>query len=116
MPDPTEQRSEKRISHTAKTLKIKSASGVPALANKELEGATINISASGLQIILNSAIPLKSTIDVWITLEDGNTQHFLSGEVRWCNEAKTNEFHIGVLLKNRTDIQTDYAEWRNLFK
>jgi hypothetical protein len=116
MPDFIEHRAEKRISHKAKSLKIKSASGAPQLANKEFEGSTVNISASGLQIILDHEIPLNSSIDVWVTLDGDTRQHFLSGEIRWCSEAKPNEFHIGILLKNRSDMETDYTHWRGTFK
>jgi len=113
---PVEHRSEQRISHKAKSLKVKSASGSPQLTNKEFLGSTVNISASGLQIILDHSLPLNSTIEVWVTLDGDTKQHFLSGEVRWSNEAKQGEHHIGILLKNRTDIATDYTHWRETFK
>ena len=116
MTDQIEHRSEKRIGHKAKSLKIKSVTGAPQLANKQFEGSTVNISASGLQIILDHAVPLNSAIDVWVTLDGDTRQHFLSGEVRWCSEAKSNEFHVGILLKDRTDIETDYKHWRGTFK
>jgi hypothetical protein len=116
MPDPIEHRSEKRIGHKAKSLKIKSVAGAPQLANKVFEGSTVNISASGLQIIIDHSITLNGIIELWVILDGNATQFFLSGEVRWCNEAKAGEFHIGILLKNRTDIQTDYNSWRASFK
>jgi hypothetical protein len=116
MPEYTEHRSERRISHKAKSLKIKSASDSPQLANREFHGDTVNISASGLQIILDHSVPLNSSIELWVILDGNTTQYFLSGEVRWCNEAKNNEFHIGILLKNRPDVETDYTKWRESFK
>lgn len=115
MPDQIEHRAEKRISHKARSLKIKSAAGAPHLANEVLEGSTVNISASGLQIILSCAVPLNSAIDVWVALDNASGQKFsLSGEVRWCSEAKAGEFHIGILLKDKPN--TDYQSWRTTFK
>lgn len=115
MPDHAEKRSERRIGHKAKSLKIKSASGAPHLANEVLEGSTVNISASGLQIILGTAVQLNSTIDVWVMLDNANAEKFaLTGEVRWCSEAKAGEFHIGILLKDKQG--SDYQSWRATFK
>lgn len=116
MTDFTERRSEKRINRKAKELKIKSVDGAPELANREIQGNTVDISASGLQIVLDCNIPSGTTIEVWITPEDDKMRYHLAGMVRWSSEVKSDEFHIGILLLGREDIETDYLLWRDKFR
>ncbi len=101
----------------ALNLKIVFSSENPNLLGKTLAGSTLDVSASGLRIELNQAIKIDSVLDVWVTLKDNNKKYFLTGNVRWCNAADDGSlFHIGVVLRQRSDTVTDLDSWRASFK
>lgn len=118
MPEHQERRIDKRISQTeAFSLKIMFTSENPTLLGKSLYGSTIDISASGLKLSLQSQLPIDSTIDVVVILKGSPKQYFLSGKVRWCkkDEAKGN-YHVGVALQDLFNTETDYEAWRVALK
>ncbi len=118
MPDSDERRIDKRVAQTAAfSLKIIFTSDNPALLGKNLYGSTIDTSASGLKLALQSELPVNSTIDVVITLKGNPKQYFLSGKVRWCR--KTDEgtnYHVGIALQDLLNTETDYKAWQEALK
>lgn len=89
----------------------------PRLLGKTLKGSTIDISSSGLQIMLGTALPPNSTIDMSVTLKDNPDKFFLSGKVRWCNEAEEPDtYKIGIALQDLINTDTDYKRWRQTVK
>jgi len=117
MPNPEERRADKRIEHKASKLKIVFTSDTPGLLGKVLTGSTVDISASGLQITLNTAVPVDSTMDVSITLDGDPKAYFLSSKVRWCKQSdQDNTYNVGLVLQDLFNTDTDYNSWRETFK
>ena len=118
MTDNHERRVDKRITETAAfSLKIIFTSENPNLLGKSLYGSTIDVSASGLGLALDSPLPKDSTIDVVVTLKGNSKQYFLSGKVRWCRENKDDgKHHVGIALQDLTNTDTDYKAWREALK
>lgn len=119
MSEEVNRRVDKRISQKeALKLSIIFSSENPGLLGKTLKGSTIDISASGLQITLATALPPDSTIDMSITLKDDPDKYFLSGKVRWCRKAEDEEgmYHVGIVLQDLINTETDYKRWRKSFK
>lgn len=84
---------------------------------KELDmiGTTIsckalNVSASGMMVACDQAIPAGSFIDLWVDDSERAGKFFLSSEVKWASENQPGEYQIGVLLLD--GAATDIAEWR----
>lgn len=99
------------------SLKIVFSSENPGLLGKKLSGETLDVSASGLRILLPVAIKLDSVLDVWVTLHNENTKYFLTGNVRWCRENDEGEgYLIGLVLRERTDTITDLSGWKKKMK
>ena len=113
-----ERRVEERYERSAElSMKIVFSSENPDLLGKTLDGSTIDVSASGLRIVLNRPIKMDSVLDVWVNLKDQNKKYFLTGNVRWCNETEVGgAYQIGVVLRERTDTVTDLSSWQALFK
>jgi len=111
-----ERRESKRETyHTALSLQIVFASVAPSLLGKKLDGETIDISAKGLCIALNYAIPVDCTLDVWVTLKDSSKKYFLSGKVRWTKPiGNQGKFASGIYLFERTDTKTDLNDWKKI--
>ena len=62
-----ERRAEVRIDHKEElNLKIVFSSENPGLLGKTLDGSTVDVSASGLRIMLNQPIQIDSVLDVWV--------------------------------------------------
>ncbi|TNF33345.1 MAG: PilZ domain-containing protein [Gammaproteobacteria bacterium] len=113
-----ERRAEARYSRTEHiSLKIVFSSENPGLLGKNLDGKTVDVSASGLGLVLDRPIQVDSVLDVWVTLKDQNKKYFLTGNVRWCSELEVGgAYKIGLVLRERTDTVTDLAAWRTVFK
>lgn len=112
-----ERRADKRIAHTeAVSLKILFTSENPSFLGKNLDGSTLDISASGLRLSLQSELPVDSTIDVAVTLKDSPRQYFLSGKVRWCKKVEDGSYQAGIALQDLINTETDYKAWRAALK
>ena len=113
MSDQNRRANERHNRQEALSLTIIFTSRNPELLGKTLKSSTIDISASGLRIVLGTALPLESTIDVLITLKDDPDEFFLSGKVRWCRDAEEEgTYQIGIALNDLINTETDYKRWR----
>ena len=98
-------------------LKIVFSSENPGLLGRKLDGSTLDVSATGMRIMLNNAIRVNSVLDVWVALKEQNRKYFLTGNVRWCNESeKSGIFQIGLILRERSDTVTDLHNWQQVFR
>ncbi|MCW8955406.1 MAG: PilZ domain-containing protein [Gammaproteobacteria bacterium] len=113
-----DRRADPRIEQAADlTVKIVFSSSSPGLLGKNLDGKTVDISASGLRVSLDRPIDVDSVLDVWVMMKKENKKYFLTGNVRWCNETEQpGIYHAGVVLRERTDTITDLRSWRKSFK
>ena len=118
MSEQINRRADKRhIQHEALSLTIIFTSQNPGLLGKTLKGSTIDISSSGLRIVLGTPLPPDSTIDMSLTLKDDPNKFFLSGKVRWCHAAEEEDMHeVGIVLQDLINTETDYKRWRKTVK
>ncbi|MDH5611683.1 MAG: PilZ domain-containing protein [Gammaproteobacteria bacterium] len=118
MSDNINRRSESRhLQQEALSLTIVFSSQNPGLLGKRLKGSTIDISSSGLRIMLTTALEPDSTIDMSIALKDDPDKFFLSGKVRWCKSAEEpGTYQIGIALQDLYNTDTDYKRWRKTVK
>lgn len=109
-----ERRQDPRIENSSVLdLKILFASETPGLLGKNISGSTVDISVSGLGLLVDIDVPVKSTLDVRITLKGEFKKYFLSGKVRWCRPSvEEGMYALGVALHERTDVDTDLESWK----
>lgn len=78
--------------------------------------STVDISASGMQILLNEALPIEQLVEIWIVLADNLGTFNLIGKIsRVTEQDETDEpdcFLTGVQLQNHSP---DIRAWRELF-
>jgi hypothetical protein len=89
---------------------------IVSCADEELVGTTIScealdVSASGLRIVAEAAIPAGSQLDLWVDNSAGPGKFFLSSNVRW-SHAVDKGFQAGVELHD--GATTDIEEWREM--
>jgi len=113
-----DRRDEERFERKEElNMKIVFSSDNPGLLGKIIDGGTIDVSPSGLRIMLNQPIKIDSVLDVWVNRKQENKIYFLTGNVRWCKETDMGGiYQIGLVLRERTDTLTDLASWRALFR
>ncbi|MCW8830457.1 MAG: PilZ domain-containing protein [Gammaproteobacteria bacterium] len=118
MSDQNNRRADTRYTqHEVVSLTIIFTSQNPGLLGKTLKGNTIDVSASGLRIVLGTALPPDSTIDVSIKLKDDPNKFFLSGKVRWCRETvEAGTYQVGVVLQDLINTETDLKRWKKTIK
>ena len=77
---------------------------------------SVDISAAGLQIILDRFVARDSRVEIWLVLlEDRQTYH-LQGRISWVEGRDENgreRFHAGVQLLPTRD--SDFENWLGLF-
>lgn len=82
--------SEERRNHPRETrverllIQIAASDGAPDLAGATLASRTYDVSASGLAVTLERALPQDSHVELWVRIEGDRGKYFLAGTVRWC--------------------------------
>lgn len=117
MPNFEDRRTFRRTQKSyAVQLKIVFSSDNPRALGKVLDGSTVDVSASGLRLLMSQPLKVGSTIDINITLDRDFREYYLSAIVRWCKEMEDGGYQAGAELQDLTDTQTDYRAWKMMFK
>ncbi len=98
------------------SIKVAFSSQNPELLGKTLGSESVDVSASGLRIVLNQAVEVNSILDVWVNLHDKNKRFFLTGNVCWCKELEDSDsYQAGLMLHESAEEVTDLTDWQALF-
>ena len=97
-------------------LKIVFSSDNPRTLGQVLDGATVDVSASGLRLSMHQPLSVNSTIDIKVTLDRDFREYFLSAKVRWCKQMDDGSYQAGAELQELSDTPTDYRAWKMMFK
>ncbi|MHB1228931.1 MAG: PilZ domain-containing protein [Halothiobacillus sp.] len=77
-----------------------------------------DVSASGLNITMESPLPVGTEVQLSIYILDEDVVFFVSGIILWCalstEESLKPQFHAGIELSYRKE-DTDFHDWRALF-
>lgn len=86
-----------------------------------LMGKVVDVSASGLSVLLKQAVDPQMDLELLISVEEPETQFLIWGTVMWCREntAGITEnrdygYRAGIILAIEQD-QEDSIDWRALF-
>lgn len=112
-----EKRISKRFIPTQDVeIKVLFSSDNPAFLGKTFPAKSIDISKEGFRLELCKKLVKNSVLDLVITFKDQQREYFLTGNVRWIKEmSKPDQFHAGVVLRDRTDENCDLDKWRSEF-
>lgn len=78
---------------------------------------SVDISAVGLQVILDRFVPRDSRVDIWLVLLENRQTLHLKGRLSWVEGRDENgreRFHAGIQLLPAPD--SDFEVWLDLFK
>lgn len=85
----------------------------PELKDTTLSCATLDVSASGMQLLLAEALPKDALLQLWVEIKGCPGKFLLSGVVRW-SRPNEDEFVCGVELKEDDEL-SDLKDWQDLF-
>lgn len=109
----TEQRQEYRLD-SKETVFIELASASPdgTQPAEILVSTSVDISANGLQVVVNQPLELNRILQVAVQLEDSDSPINLVTEVKWIIEDQVNQrWMVGLAMLESDD--TRLAEWKN---
>lgn len=108
-----EQRSEYRLADTI-TIFIETFSapaGESRLANSIVISKTIDVSANGIQVVMDKPLPLGSILQFCLETKGGDERFHLAGEVMWLSEtAQQKQYLVGFKILDAE--QTHISEWK----
>lgn len=110
----SEQRQEYRLnSRETVFIELASASHDGREAEEILVSKSVDISANGLQVLVNQPLEMNRILQVAISLEDLDTPISLVTEVKWivANEEQQ-QWMVGLALLESDD--TKLAEWKTI--
>lgn len=84
----------------------------PELAGKNIACESINVSANGIQVLLNEHAPVGTELDIWVSIPKSKQKTFhLTAAIRWIKPNKDETaFRAGldVSSSDKNDLDTWY--------
>jgi hypothetical protein len=97
-------------------VKILFSSENPSLLGKTIQTTAIEMSPKGLRLEVAHAIEIDSVLDIMVKFKSSDRKYYLTGNVRWRVPSVTGEYHIGLILRERTDVASDFKAWKRNFE
>lgn len=115
MPMPEERRNAPRLLRDENVVvKILAAPERPELVGTVIECGTVDVSATGLRILLETAVAAGSQLGLEVDVADQGQRYFLGGEVMWSRETEAAGIYlIGVHLLEGNGFEME--RWNSLF-
>ncbi|MEW6647450.1 MAG: PilZ domain-containing protein [Pseudomonadota bacterium] len=112
---PEERRTAPRLLRDENVVvKILVAPAQPELVGTKVECSTVDVSASGLRLLLETPVETGSQLGLEVDLTEHSDRYFLGGEVMWSRETEAAGIYlIGVQLLG--EDTPALQQWRSLF-
>lgn len=111
MSNSTDKRSEIRVSEeTTFFVEIHSQNDDESNDTKVIVCNSLDISANGIQLQMDTEVPTGSILRICADLKPGQKELYLVGEVRWI-EKEDDHYNIGFELYDAEN--TDISGWKN---
>lgn len=94
-------------------VKVLDCESKPELKDTTLSSATLDVSASGMQLLLAEALPQDALLQLWVEIKGCPGKFLLTGVVRW-SRPSGEEYLCGVELQEDDEL-SDLADWQDLF-
>lgn len=105
-----EKRRTRRIEHIAPVeVKVQSCPGFHDLEGRKFSATTRDASETGLRLILDSALPVNTFLELNVLL--GDTRYLLTGRVVWSSLIDAAAAHTGIIFTE--EAESRMASWKN---
>lgn len=113
MSDMSERRGDLRGAREERLfVKVVSSNDTANTDSLIISGATEDVSASGLSLLVSENIPAETQLELWVEIKGCPGKFLLTGLVRWCRP-RADEFNCGIELID--EGISDLADWQDLF-
>lgn len=110
---------KRKIDHYISTsdteVKILFSSENPSLLGQKVHATAIEMSPRALRLEVPFPLEIGSVLDVALKIRGLNRDYQLTGNVRWRVPSITGTYHIGLVLRERSDIKSDFKTWKTDF-
>jgi len=115
MPEEEERRNAPRLLRDENVVvKILAAPDRPELVGTVVECSTVDVSATGLRLLLETAVAAGSRLGLEVDVTEQGGRYFLGGEVMWSRETEAAGIYlIGVQLLEGNGFEME--GWNRLF-
>lgn len=112
---PEERRNAPRLLRDESVVvKILAAPARPELVGTAVECSTVDVSATGLRLLLETPVAAGSQLGLEVDLTENSDRYFLGGEVMWSRETEAAGIYlIGVQLLEGNGFES--GRWNSLF-
>jgi hypothetical protein len=97
-------------------VKILFASENPSLLGKTMQTTAIELSPHSIRLEVEQAIEIGSVLDISVKLANSHRAYHLTGNVRYRLPSFKGQHHIVLVLRERTDVHTDFKAWKANFE
>lgn len=96
-------------------VKILFSSENPSLLGKTMKTTAIEMSPRSIRLEVASPIEIDSVLDIVVNLDGSERSYNLTGNVRWRLPSTRGQYHIILVLRERSDIRSDFKAWKSNF-
>jgi len=103
------------VSADGTQVKILFSSENPSLLGKTMKTTAIEMSPRSIRLEVASPIEIDSVLDIVVKLDSSERSYNLTGNVRWRLPSTRGQYHIILVLRERSDIRSDLRAWKSNF-
>ena len=103
------------ISAVGTNVKILFSSENPSLLGKTMATTAIEMSPRSIRLEVAHPIEIDSVLDISVKLDSSDRTYNLTGNVRWRLPSTRGQYHIILVLRERSDIRSDFKAWKSNF-
>lgn len=110
---------KRKIDHYISTndteVKILFSSENPSLLGQKVHATAIEMSPRALRIEVPFPLEIGSVLDIALKINGLNHDYHLTGNIRWRVPSMNGNYHVGLVLRERSDIKSDFKAWKSNF-
>ena len=111
-----ERKADQFVSSADTEIKILFSSENPSMLGKTISTTALELSPKSLRLEVGYPIEIDSVLDIVVHVNNTGKEYYLTGNVRWRIPSKSDQFHIGLVLRERSDVVSDLKDWKHDFE
>lgn len=96
-------------------VKVLFSSENPSLLGKTVNTTAIEMSPRSLRLEVAYPIEIDSVLDIVVTVRGIERDYYLTGNIRYRLPSHSGQYHIVLVLRERTDVTSDLKAWKEHF-
>jgi len=97
-------------------VKVLFSSENPSLLGTKMQTTAIEMSPKSIRLLVEHPIEINSVLDISVKMKGSERSYNLTGNVRWLIPSPEGHYHIVLVLRERSDIRSDFKAWKVNFE